>query len=145
MPAPFEILLDPIESLAVDAIVVAVEGDASIKIGEALIAPGGATSARFITQVAAPAWGAGDEGERVKGLARCYSAAIKMAASRKFETLALPCLGFSTGWPRGFACAIAVAACEEALAEAPSIKRLIICCATMEDAELYRVALSDNG
>ena len=87
----------------------------------------------------------GPEGEKVKGLARCYMSAIKMAASRKFETLAFPCLGTGVyGWPRGFACAIAIAACEEALADAPSIKRLVFCCFTDEDANLYRLGLGND-
>ena len=169
MPAPFEILVSRIETLALDAVVNAANRQLApgtgvdgalraaagpkltehtarmgpIQTGEAVITPGFDAPARFIIHVAAPIWSElGPEGEKVQGLARCYMSAIKLAASRNFETLAFPCLGTGNfGWPRGFACAIAIAACEEALAEAPSIKRLVFCCFTPEDATLYRAGM----
>ena len=173
MAAPLEILVSRIETLALDAVVNAantrllpgtgVDGALrakagpkltehtarmpAIQVGEAVITPGFDAPARFIIHVAAPIWvEPGPEGEKVKGLARCYTSAIKMAASRKFETLAFPCLGTGNfGWPRGFACAIAIAACEEALADAPSIKRLVFCCFNEEDANLYRLGLGNES
>lgn len=169
MPASLEILVSRIETLALDAVVNAantrllpgtgVDGALRaaagpkltehtsrmppIEVGEAVITPGFDAPARFIIHVAAPVWiEPGAEGHKVKGLARCYESAIKMAASRSFESLAFPCLGTGNfGWPRGFACAIAIAACEQALADAPSIKRLVFCCFTEEDAKLYRAGL----
>lgn len=171
MGAPFEIVVGRIETLAVDAVVNAanrqlapgsgVDGalrDAAgsqlslhtarlpgINVGEAVITPGFKLPARFIIHTAAPIWTApGPEGEKVNGLARCYMAAIKMAASRKFTSIAFPCLGTGNfGWPRGFACAIAIAACEEALETAPSITRVVFCCFTEDDASLYRAGLAD--
>lgn len=173
MAAPFEILVGRIETLAVDAVVNAantrlapgagVDGALrtaagpkltehtsrmpAIQIGEAVITPGFDAPARFIIHVAAPIWvEPGAEGEKVKGLARCYTSAIKMTASRGFESLAFPCLGTGNfGWPRGFACAIAIAACEEALADAPTIKRLVFCCFTEEDANLYRLGFGNES
>lgn len=169
MAAPFEILVSRIETLALDAVVNAantrlapgtgVDGALRaaagpkltehtssmppIEVGEAVITPGFDAPARFIIHVAAPIWiEPGPEGEKVNGLVRCYMSAIQLAAARNFETLAFPCLGTGVyGWPRGFACAIAIAACEEALAEAPSIKRLVFCCFTEADAALYRTGL----
>jgi O-acetyl-ADP-ribose deacetylase (regulator of RNase III) len=46
------------------------------------------------------------------------------------------------GWPRELGCRIAVAASAEALAGAPSITRLVFCCFTEADAEIYRAVLS---
>ena len=119
----------------------------SIQVGEAVITPGFDAPARFIIHVAAPIWvEPGAEGEKVKGLARCYMSSIKMAASRKFEALAFPCLGTGNfGWPRGFACAIAIAACEEALADAPSVKRLVFCCFSEDEANLYRLGFGNES
>lgn len=171
MNAPFEIIVGRIETLALDAVVNAanrrllpgsgVDGalrDAAgpeltkhtarmpaIGDGEAVITPGFNAPARFIIHVAAPVWTEpGPEGEKVKGLAGCYTSAIKMAASRAFTSIAFPCLGTGNfGWPRGFACAIAIAACEEAAAEAPALERIVFCCFTEDDAALYRTGLSD--
>jgi O-acetyl-ADP-ribose deacetylase (regulator of RNase III) len=171
MPQPFEVMVGRIETMALDAVVNAanrqllpgsgVDGalrDAAgpeltkhtsrmppIAEGEAVITPGFKAPMRFIIHVAAPIWTTpGAEGEKVKNLARCYMSAIKMAASRKFATLAFPCLGTGVyGWPKDFACAIAIAACEEALAEAPSLKRVVFCCFTEEDAAIYRAGLGE--
>lgn len=171
MAAPFEVIVDRLQTLDVDAVVNAanrqlepgtgVDGALRqaagleltqhtsrlppIDVGEAVITPGFNLPARFIIHTAAPIWRApGQEGEKVAGLARCYMSTIKLAASRQFESIAFPCLGTGNyGWPRGFACAIAIAACEEALAEAPNLKRVIFCCFIEDDAALYRAALTE--
>lgn len=171
MTAPFEIVVGRIETLALDAIVNAanrqlapgtgvdgaIRAAAGAKLteltnsfppmqtGEAVITPGFDLPAKFVIHTAAPVWtGPGPEGEKVAGLARCYMASIKMAASRKFGSIAFPCLGTGNfGWPRGFACGIAVASCEEALQQAPSIKRVVFCCFSESDASIYRAGLSD--
>lgn len=172
MTAPFEILVGRIETLGVDAVVNAantrlapgagVDGAlraaagadltklterlGPIKIGEAVITPGFKLPAKFIIHTAAPIWTEpGPEGEKVAGLAKCYMSSLKMAASRKFRSLAFPCLGTGIyGWPRGFACGIAIAACEQALQDAPSLTRIVFCCFTEEDAEIYRAGLNED-
>jgi O-acetyl-ADP-ribose deacetylase len=172
MTSPFEVMVGRIETLALDAVVNAankqllpgsgVDGalrDAAgpdltkhtarmppIKEGEAVITPGFKAPARFIIHVAAPIWTApGPEGEKVSGLARCYMSALKMAGSRNFATIGFPCLGTGNfGWPRGFACAIAIAACEQALLEAKTLHRIVFCCFSEEDAALYRTGLAGD-
>ncbi len=172
MAAPFEVIVGRIETLALDAVVNAANQQLApgsgvdgalrvaagpeltehtskllgVSIGEAVITPGFNLPARFIIHTAAPIWTAeGAEGEKVAGLARCYLSSIKMAASREFESIAFPCLGTGNfGWPRGFACAIAVAACEQALETAPSVKRVVFCCFSETDAALYRAGLAEG-
>lgn len=169
MSAPFEIVVGRIETLAVDAVVNAANRQLApgsgvdgalraaagpdltkhtarlpgLDIGEAVITPGFKLPAKFIIHTAAPIWIAeGPEGEKVNGLARCYMSVIKMAASRKFKSIAFPCLGTGNfGWPRGFACAIAIASCEQALETAPNLKRVVFCCFTEDDAAIYRAGL----
>ena len=169
MPAPFEIIVGRIETLALDAVVNAanrqllpgsgVDGalraaagpqltEATAKIppiltGQAVITPGFDAPMRFIIHTAAPVWTEpGPEGEKVAGLAKCYINSIKLAASRDFESLAFPCLGTGVyGWPRGFACGIAVATCEQELTNAPTLKRIVFCCFTEADAKIYRDGL----
>lgn len=172
MASPLEVIVGRIEALAVDAVVNAANQQLApgsgvdgalraaagpeltehtkrlpgVSIGEAVITPGFKLPARFIIHTAAPIWTApGAEGEKVQGLARCYMSAVKMAASRKFESLAFPCLGTGNfGWPRGFACAIAIAACEQALETAPNLNRLVFCCFTEDDAAIYRAGLAEG-
>jgi O-acetyl-ADP-ribose deacetylase (regulator of RNase III) len=173
MTAPFEVMVGRIETLALDAVVNAankqllpgsgVDGALraaagpdltkhtarmpAIAEGEAVITPGFQAPARFIIHVAAPIWNVpGPEGEKVAGLAKCYMSALRMAASRGFGSIAFPCLGTGNfGWPRGFACAIAIASCEQALEDAPSLKRVVFCCFTEDDAALYRAGLSGDA
>lgn len=170
MPAPFEILIARIETLDVDAIVNAANKElmpgtgvdgairaaagaelteltntlAPLEDGEARLTPGFKLSARHIIHTAAPIWTApGEKGAKVASLARCYQGALGAAGEAGLTSIAFPCLGTGNfGWPRDFACAIAVAACEEALGQAPSITRVVFCCFTEADATPYRAALA---
>jgi O-acetyl-ADP-ribose deacetylase (regulator of RNase III) len=170
MAAPFEILLARIETLDVDAVVNAANKElmpgtgvdgairaaagaelthltntlAPLEDGEARLTPGFNLSARHIIHTAAPIWTTpGEKGTKVAGLAACYQACIAAAGKESLTSIAFPCLGTGNfGWPRDFACAIAVAACEEALPQAPSITRVVFCCFTEADATPYRAALA---
>lgn len=170
MAAPFEIFVGRIETLAVDAVVNAANRqlapgsgvDGAVRIaagpeltlhtnsmrpleqGEAAITPGYCAPAKHIIHTAAPIWSVpGDEAAKVAGLAQCYLSALKLAGEHRLASIAFPCLGTGNfGWPRGFACAIAVAACEQGLNDAPSLTQLVFCCYTEEDAALYRAALA---
>lgn len=166
----FEIVVGRIETLALDAVVNAAnrnlapgtgvdgalraaagpeltahtQGLPPLEPGQAVLTPGFKLPSRFIIHTAAPVWTTpGIEGEKVAGLAQCYTACIALARERQFKSIAFPCLGTGNfGWPRGFACAIAIAACEQALETAPGIERVVFCCFTAADADLYRRGLS---
>jgi O-acetyl-ADP-ribose deacetylase len=170
MAAPFEVLVGRIETLALDAVVNAAnrqlapgtgvdgalraaagaeltqhtDGMAPIDVGGAVLTPGFNLPARHIIHTAAPIWTApGEQGVKVGGLARCYMSSIALAAEHDLSSIAFPCLGTGNfGWPRGFACAVAIAACEEALTDAPTISRVVFCCFTEADAALYRAGIS---
>lgn len=170
MAAPFEILIARIETLDVDAIVNAANKElmpgtgvdgairaaagpeltqytstlAPLEDGEAKLTPAFKLSAKHLIHVAAPVWtDEGVKGEKVRGLAACYTAVMALAGKEGFSSLAFPCLGTGNyGWPRDFACAIAVAACEEGLAQAPKLTRVVFCCFTEADATPYRAALA---
>lgn len=165
----FEIMVSRIETLALDAVVNAantnlipgtgVDGAlrlaagpelttqtitlAPINEGDAVITPGFNAPAKHIIHTAAPIWDDGRaKGEKVAALARCYKNSIALAQEHQLKTIAFPCLGTGNfAWPRDFACAIAIAACEEALAEAPGIERIVFCCFSEADAAIYRAGL----
>lgn len=171
MAFPFEIVVARIETLALDAVVNAANSDlapgsgvdgalraaagpeltqhtatlAPLEAGQAVLTPGFALPARHIIHTVAPIWSIpGQEGAKVAGLARCYGSAIALAEEHTLASIAFPCLGTGNyGWPRGFACAIAIAACEDALEAAPNVKRVLFCCFTQADAEIYRRALAE--
>ena len=170
MASRFEIQVGRIETLALDAVVNAantrllpgsgVDGAlragageeltlltatiGPIEEGSAVITPGFKLPSRFIIHTAAPVWTSpGEKSAKVAALARCYISSIETAAAQNFTSIAFPCLGTGNfGWPRDFACAIAIAACEEALASAPGIARVVFCCFTEADAQPYRAALA---
>jgi len=168
MASPFEVIIGRIETLDVDAVVNAAlpaltpsdgidaalrsaagpdltahtDGMAPIAIGDAVLTPGFKLPARHIIHVAPPVWSEGEEGAKVAALAHCYINAIKLAQTQGLAAIAFPCLGNdSFGWPRGFACAIAIAACEQALEAAPGVTRVVFCCTNGDDAQLYRAGL----
>ncbi len=171
MAFPFEIIVARIETLPLDAVVNAANRDlapgsgvdgalraaagpaltqhtalmAPLDVGEAVLTPGFGLPARNIIHTAAPIWSVpGQEGAKVAGLARCYGASIALAEEHALASIAFPCLGTGNyGWPRGFACGIAIAACEEALEAAPNVKRVVFCCFTEADAELYRKGVAE--
>ncbi|MBL8543672.1 MAG: macro domain-containing protein [Hyphomonadaceae bacterium] len=172
MAAALEVIVGPIEALAVDVVVNAANRDLKpgsgvdaalraaagsgltqhtdtlppIEDGQAVLTPGFNLPARAIIHTAAPRWNTpGEEGAKVAALARCYMASIALANEHGFSAIAFPCLGTGAyGWPRGFACAIAIAACEQALEKAPNIARIVFCCASEADAELYRAGLAGD-
>lgn len=116
---------------------------APIGEGEAVITPGFDAPARHIIHTAAPIWFLpGEESEKIATLARCYQSCIVLAQQHNIASLAFPCLGAGNyGWPRELACSTALAACTDALANAPNLSRLVFCCFTEADAALYRAAL----
>lgn len=170
MDARFEIMVGRIEALALDAVVNAANRElrpgggvdgalrraagpaltqltqtlGPISDGEAVITPGFEAPARYIIHTAAPIYVLpGEERVKIETLARCYSACLGLAQAHGISSLAFPCLGTGNfGWPRELACSVALAACAEALAQAPAVTRVVFCCFTEADAQVYRQALA---
>ncbi len=105
-----------------------------------LMTPGFRLPAKFILHVAAPIWEApGGRDEKIAGLAHCYSASLNAAADARLASLAFPAIGTGIyGWPKALACAIAVSTVKNA-PRAPA--RIVFCCFTREDADIYRAEL----
>lgn len=169
MNARFEVIVGRIETLALDAVVNAanrqlmpgtgVDGALRFAAGPRLTAltatlppieeggvaltPAFDAPMRAIIHTAAPVWFLpGDEAEKVLGLSACYRNSIALAHAQSFASIAFPCLGTGNfAWPRALACEIALDACRAAVVEAPRVKRVVFCCFTEVDAEIYRAAL----
>jgi len=167
MSPRLEVLVAPIETLAVDAVVNAANArllpgagvDGALRRaagpalthltatlpplppGEAVITPGFNAPARFIIHTAAPVWNGGESGDaKCAMLAACYRSAILIADAEALRSLAFPCLGAGIyGWPRDSACEIALRVC--ASAETTTLERIVFCCFSEDDAAPYRQRL----
>ena len=166
MPARLEILVGRIERLKIDAIVnpansalIAGGGaDGAIRRaagdelnrlldtfgglaeGAALATPAFRLPARRIIHTVAPIWFApGEEAEKIARLASCYRECLFAAAREGCASIAFPAIGTGAfGWPKDLGCEIAVETVCEYLPDAPALTRVVFCCFTEEDAELYR-------
>jgi O-acetyl-ADP-ribose deacetylase (regulator of RNase III) len=113
--------------------------------GEAKITRGYGLAARHVIHAVGPVWHGGAEGEEAL-LASCYRRAIELARENALGSLAFPAI--STGvyrFPAARAVEIAVASTVEALAQAPSLTRIIFCCFSRDSAQLHAQALAGVG
>jgi O-acetyl-ADP-ribose deacetylase (regulator of RNase III) len=163
MPAAIEILVGRIETLALDAIVNPANrwltpgggADGAIRRaagpeldqllaragglseGEALRTPGFGLPARFVIHTVAPIYTdpSRDEAARAALLASCYAACLRAAAD--LASIAFPSIGTGAyGWPIETACRIALAE----IAAAAMTQRVVVCCFSEADADVYRAA-----
>lgn len=169
MAPDIEIVLGRIERLAVDAIVNAankqllpgagVDGAIRAAAGpeltkltktmpplnpsQAVITPGFDGPFKHIIHVAAPVWYMpGDHFEKVFELGHCYINAIHLAEAHGLKSIAFPFLGTGVyGWRREAVCGISITHIYAGLAQAPGIERVLVCCFTEDDAELYRTGM----
>ncbi|MDX2234220.1 MAG: macro domain-containing protein [Hyphomonadaceae bacterium] len=170
MPALLDVVVAPIETLALDAIVnpansalVAGGGaDGAIRRaagpeldnllaqagglaeGAALITPGFRLPARWVVHTVAPIWGGGrGDRERAALLAQCYRSCIEMAAELNLRSIGFPAIGAGAyGWPIREAADIAVTATRDATARFGAVEEVVFCCFSEADASVYRARLT---
>lgn len=163
MAETIEVLVARIETLAIDAIVNPANtalmpgggADGAIRAaagpeldrlletvgalaeGAALATPGFRLPSRWVIHTAAPRWfAAGAEDAKIATLRACYSSCLTAAAEIAAEAIAFPCIGTGIfGWPKALACATAIGVIR---AHPAPVSRVVFCCFSEEDAELYR-------
>ncbi|MDX1483873.1 MAG: O-acetyl-ADP-ribose deacetylase [Alphaproteobacteria bacterium] len=112
--------------------------------GEARLTRGHDLPAQWVIHAVGPVWHGGGAGEDEK-LSGCYRAALAIARDQGFRSLAFPAI--STGvyrFPPERAAAIAVDTVRAALADAPSVERVIFCCFDGATAAIYRRLLAEG-
>jgi O-acetyl-ADP-ribose deacetylase (regulator of RNase III) len=109
--------------------------------GAALTTPGFQLPAEWIIHTVAPRWDApGDRTEKVKTLRSCYASCLTAGAEVGVSEIAFPAIGTGIyGWPKMLACETAVGVVR---AHPAPIGRVIFCCFSDEDAEIYRGVLA---
>ena len=104
--------------------------------GEARITPGFKLPAKFVIHTPGPVWHGGNHNE-AELLKNCYINSLALAKENNCKTVAFPCI--STGvyhFPKEQAAQIAL---ETVLSNvAAPIEKVIFCCFSETDAEIYR-------
>lgn len=158
-----EIQQDDITRLAVDAIVNAANGsllggggvDGAIHraagpgllaecrtlggcdTGQAKITGGHALPARHVIHAVGPVWRGGAHDEDAL-LASCYRSSLALLAAHGLRSIAFPAISTGIyGFPMERATRIAVATVREVLEREPSIEKVIFCCFSTRDREIY--------
>jgi len=110
--------------------------------GAAKITKGYRLTARHVIHAVGPVWNGGRSGED-ELLASCYHCAIDLCRAHALTSIAFPSI--STGvyrFPADRAAKIAVTATAQALPDAPSINRVILCCFSPDSARLHEQAMT---
>jgi O-acetyl-ADP-ribose deacetylase (regulator of RNase III) len=111
------------------------------RTGEAKITPGFMLPARWVIHTVGPVWHGGRHGE-AQLLRSCYQSSFALALANQARSIAFP--GISTGvygYPKDQAAVIAI---EAMRAHEDRFERIIACCFSEGDAELYRRALVER-
>jgi O-acetyl-ADP-ribose deacetylase (regulator of RNase III) len=109
--------------------------------GEVKLTRGHALRARHVLHAVGPVWRGGGEGEP-ETLAACYRNALRLAEGHGLRSVAFPAISTGAyGYPVADATAIAVREVRAALARTAALERVVFCCFSERDAEVYAGAL----
>lgn len=105
------------------------------RTGEAKISPGFNLPARYVIHTVGPVWQGGDHYEE-KLLRACYTNSLELALQNGVRSIAFPAISTGVyGFPKQAAAEIALSVLRD---YAPRFERIICCCFSMQDAEIYR-------
>ena len=103
--------------------------------GEAKITPGFRLEAKWVVHTPGPIWQGGDAREPVL-LESCYRNSFNLALEKSAKSIAFPCISTGVyGYPKDAAAGIALKVMRE---NEKNLVRILACCFSRGDAELYR-------
>ncbi len=109
--------------------------------GRAKTTPGFRLPARWVIHAVGPVWRGGRHGE-AELLASAYSSAFEEALKHGVKTIAFPAISTGAyGFPKEEAARIALKVMR---AYEPRFERIIACCYSKEDADIYRRLLGEG-
>ena len=110
--------------------------------GEARITPGFDLPAQFVIHTVGPVWHGGDRGEAAL-LGSCYRESLALADAHHLQSVAFPAISTGNyGFPIEHATVIAIDSVREALTRAQSVDRVIFCCYSRSDLQIYQGLLA---
>jgi len=105
--------------------------------GDAKLTGGHRLAARWVVHAVGPVWGGGGDGEDA-ALARCYRRSLDLAAGAGARSIAFPAISTGAyGFPLERASRIALREVRAGLARHAEIERVVICCFSPGDLEVY--------
>lgn len=111
--------------------------------GEARITFGYALAARRVIHTVGPVWHGSGRGEE-EALASAYRASFELARENGVRTIAFPAISTGVyGFPKDRAARIAVSQSRQA-ARSGAFERIVLCCFTAADAQLFEQALATD-
>lgn len=109
--------------------------------GQARITTSHGLKARYIVHAVGPVYHDGQSGEPAL-LASTYSHSLAQAAAKAVHSIAFPCISTGIyGYPPEKACAIAIETVASWLEKQPLPGKVIFCCFSQNDADLYHTIL----
>lgn len=113
------------------------------RTGEAKITRGYRLPARHVIHAVGPVWHGGGRGEEAD-LASCYRGAVALAAEHGARSLAFPSISTGAyGFPIERAARIAVAEVKRLLEAGSPVERVVFCCFSADDRDVYEAALDE--
>lgn len=114
------------------------------KTGQAKITRGYRLPAKHVIHTVGPVWNGGGFKE-MELLKSCYLNSLTLAANAGLGSVAFPCISTGIfGYPADAAAAVAVKVAREFSEAESSIREIIFCCFSEEDATRYQLLLSQN-
>ena len=108
--------------------------------GEARLSPGFRLPASWVISTVGPVWHGGGQGE-ARLLQACYRNSLALAREHGLRSIAFPAISTGVyGYPKREAARIALA---EMQAASDDFDRIIACCFSADDADLYRALCPD--
>ena len=108
------------------------------RTGEAKTTRGYRLPAKYVIHTVGPVWHGGGQNEAAL-LASAYTESLRQAERVGAESVAFPSISTGVyGYPFEKAALVALQAIRETLPQCPSIRRVILCCFSAQDAEFYR-------
>lgn len=130
-----------IHSAAGDELLAECRALGGCETGQAKMTRGFRLPAKYVIHTVGPVYRDGARGEPDL-LRSCYRESLRLAADAGLDTVAFPCISTGVfGYPAAGACAVAVAAVAEWLAENERPRVVTFCCFSATDAALYRAEL----
>jgi O-acetyl-ADP-ribose deacetylase (regulator of RNase III) len=111
------------------------------KAGDAKITDAYRLPATRIIHTVGPVWRGGNEGEPDL-LASCYRRCMEIVMQEEWTSVAFPSISTGIyGYPIDLAAVLAIATVAESLQQASSLARVIFCCFSQADLDIYEEAL----